>query len=288
MGEKECVYCLNKRVINSQSRQNVAVLGMIWGWLGCVVWSWFVFWVLGNTFVFNVSDITVISVSGVGNNLGTAIGKSNTVFTSDNITVTVFIGGKVSLGVVILNSITILVNSWAIIGWFVIRSWLVVSWSWVYDWFVYNWGYIWSWLVYNRGYIGSWFVYNWGVIRSWFVDDWGMIRSWSWVVYWSWLVISWGGMVSWGGMIRSGMMDSMVDWVWDGVMDSWMSISGGMYWYMCWSMNGGTVFFTSIRVVYVLGSGMGLGCYNGVVSTMGFVDGMADGGGITVFDCLVA
>merc|ERR1719216_746861 len=237
MGEKECVYCLNKRVINSQSRQNVAVLGMIWGWLGCVVWSWFVFWVLGNTFVFNVSDITVISVSGVGNNLGTAIGKSNTVFTSDNITVTVFIGGKVSLGVVILNSITILVNSWAIIGWFVIRSWLVVSWSWVYDWFVYNWGYIWSWLVYNGGYIGSWFVYNRGVIRSWFV----------------------------------------VDWVWDGVMDSWVSISGGMYWYMCWSMNGGTVFFTSIRVVYVLGSGMGLGGYNGVVSTVGFVDGMADG-----------
>merc|ERR1719216_391299 len=232
MGEKECVYCLNKRVINSQSRQNVAVLGMIWGWLGCVVWSWFVFWVLGNTFVFNVSDITVISVSGVGNNLGTAIGKSNTVFTSDNITVTVFIGGKVSLGVVILNSITILVNSWAIIGWFVIRSWLVVSWS--------------------------------------------------------WLVISWGGMVSWGGMIRSGMMDSMVDWVWDGVMDSWVSISRGMYWDMCWSMNGSTVLFTSIRVVYVLGSGMGLGCYNGVLSTMGFVDGMADGGGITVFDCLVA
>merc|ERR1712061_162671 len=238
MGEKECVYCLNKRVINSQSRQNVAVLGMIWGWFGCVVWSWFVFWVLGNTFVFNVSDITVISVSGVGNNLGTAIGKSNTVFTSDNITVTVFIGGKVSLGVVILNSITILVNSWAIIGWFVIRSWLVVSWSWVDDWFVYNWG---------------------------------MIRSWGWVVYWGWLV------VSWGGVVRGGMVDSMVDWVWDGVMDSWVSISGGMYWYMCWSMNGGTVFFTSIRVVYVLGSGMGLGGYNGVVSTMGFVDGMADG-----------
>merc|ERR1711899_560422 len=153
MGEKECVYCLNKRVINIQSRQNVAVLGMIWGWLGCVVWSWFVFWGLGNTFVFNVSDITVISVSGVGNNLGTAIGKSNTVFTSDNITVTVFIGGKVSLGVVILNSITILVNSWAIIGWFV---------------------------------IGGWFVYNRGVIRSWFVYDWGMIRSWGWMVYWGW------------------------------------------------------------------------------------------------------
>merc|ERR1711981_81037 len=179
MGEKECVYCLNKRVINSQSRQNVAVLGMIWGWLGCVVWSWFVFWVMGNTFVFNVSDITVISVSGIGNNLGTAIGKSNTVFTSDNITVTVFISGKISLGVVILNSITILVNSWAIIGWV--------------------------------------------VIRSWFVYDGSMIRSWSWVVYW-------GSFVCWGGV------------VWDGMMDSWVSIGGGMYWDMSWSMNGGTIF----------------------------------------------
>ena len=163
---------------------------MIWGWLGCVVWSWFVFWVLGNTFVFNVSDITVISVSGVGNNLGTAIGKSNTVFTSDNITVTVFIGGKVSLGVVILNSITILVNSWAIIGWFVIRSWLVVSWGWVGNGFVYNWGYIWS-----------WFVNNWCMVRSWFVNR-------SWVVNWGWFMVNWGWVVwSWVTIYRS-----MVGW----------------------------------------------------------------------------
>merc|ERR1712048_1432906 len=140
------VYCINILVINYQSRQ-VAVLGMVWGWswvvcwLRGMVWScWFVFWVLGNTFVLNISNVATISIYVIGNNLGTAIRKSNTVFTSSGITFTVFISRERGLGVIILDGITVLVNSWAFIGRFMIRCW------------------------------------SWGMIRSWFVDNWGMIR----------------------------------------------------------------------------------------------------------------
>jgi len=278
------VYCINILVINYQSRQ-VAVLGMVWGWswvvcwLRGMVWScWFVFWVLGNTVIFNISNVSTISIYVIGNDLGTAIRKSNTVLTSSGITFTVFISRERGLGVIILDGITVLVNSWAIIGRFVIRSWLVVSRGWVYNWLVNNWGNIWSWFVDNWGMIRCW---SWGMIRCWFVDNWGMIRCWSWVVYWSsfvnWSWVIYWSMVNWSWVIWS----SMVDW-------SWVIWGGVVNWDMSWGMDSSSVLFTSIRVVYVLGSSMRLASNNSVVSTMCFVDRVTYSRGIAVFHSLVA
>merc|ERR1712038_968700 len=228
---------------------------MVWGWswvvcwLRGMVWScWFVFWVLGNTFIFDISYVATISIYVIGNNLGTAIRKSNTVFTSSGITFTVFISRERGLGVIILDGITVLVNSWAFIGRFMIRSWLVISRGWVYNWFVDNWGMIrcWSWVVY-----------------------WSSFVNWSWVIYWS--------MVNWSWVIWS----SMVDW-------SWVIWGSVVNWDMSWGMDSSSVLFTSIRVMYVLGSSMRLASNNSVVSTMCFVDRVTYSRGIAVFHSLVA
>jgi hypothetical protein len=73
--------------------------------------------VVSLTFVFNISNISGVSISDrVGHNLGTAIGKSNTVFTSGGISVTVLVGSERSTAVVISNSISVLVDSRAIIS----------------------------------------------------------------------------------------------------------------------------------------------------------------------------
>merc|ERR1712088_1278042 len=93
--------------------------------------------------------------------LGAAIGKSNRVATGGGISVTVFAGRESSLGVIILDSISVFIYSWSFIGWVMIRSW---------------------------------FVDYWGMIRSWgWVIDWGMNLS---VVDWSWVV--WSSMMDWG------------------------------------------------------------------------------------------
>jgi len=252
---------------------------MVWGWSWVVCWlrgvvwsSWFVFWVLGNTFVFDISDVATISIYGIGNNLGATIGKGNTVLTSGFFTFTVFIGRESSLGVIILDSITILVYSWSIIGRFVIRSrcmvcWSMVCWCCVYNWLVNNWGYVWG-----------WFVDNWGMIWCWFVDNWGMIWCWGWVVYGSnfgsWMIYR--GMVNWSWVI------------WGSMVDGSMSICWGMDWDMSWGMDSSAILFTSIGVVHVLGSSMRLASNNSVMSPMWFVHRVAYSRGIAVFYNLVA
>ena len=55
---------------------------MVFGGRGGVVR--FGFGVDGDTFVFDISDITVVVVSGVGHSLDTAIGKSNLVRSRDS------------------------------------------------------------------------------------------------------------------------------------------------------------------------------------------------------------
>jgi len=277
---------------------------VVWGRLGWVVWG--SFWVLCNTFVCNLSDISSRSIYGVSNNLGTTIRKVNTVFTSGSITITVFVGSKRRFGVIILDSITELVNSWCIICWFlaiswgVIRGWLVISWCWVGNWCVYdNWGYIWSWFVDNWGMIWSWLVEDWGMIRCWLVCNWCMIRSWGMIRCWgmirSWgCVVDWGSFVSWswvidwGSVIWGGMVDGWGSVIWGSMVDGWVSISWGVYWNMGRGMYSGTILFRSIRVVYRLGSGMGLARNNGVVNTMRLMDRVAYGRGIAMLDCLVA
>ena len=165
---------------------------MIRGNFGWVVWGWFVFGVLSYTFVFDISDISTISIiDGIGDNLGATIGKIYTVFTIGSITITVFIGSKVSSRVIVGNSIAILVDSWSVISRFwMIWSWLVVGWSWV----------------------NNWLMNNWGYIRSWLVDNWSMVWGWF-VVYWGWVV--WCSMVDWSMMSISWGMDWSMSWSMD-------------------------------------------------------------------------
>ena len=125
--------------------------------------------------------------------MGTTIRKSNTVFTRGSITITVFVLRKSGTRVVISNSITILVDSWAII------SRLMVCWCWV------------------SGLVGGSWVDNGGLVDNWgrFVDRGG--------------VVDWGGFVSrgrvvdWGGFVGRGRV---VDG--SGVVDGSMSMVDSM------------------------------------------------------------
>jgi len=212
---------------------------MIWGRLGWVIsgLSWVVFWVLSNTFVFDISNISSVSIGDVvGDNLGTAIRKIDTVFTVGGVSVTVFVSSKISFSVVIMDSISVFVYGWSF---FVVWS-LAISWSWgmvswgMYYWFVDDWGVVWSW---------SWGMVSWSM-HYWLVDYWG------WVVNWGWSVISWS--MYWSSMINWSMYwSSMINWgsvVWSGFVD----------WNMSRSMDSSAVFFSSIWVMYILRGSMGL------------------------------
>merc|ERR1719438_326102 len=142
--------------------------------------------------------------------------------------------------------------------------WLVDNW--------YNWGNVWSWLVYYWGNIWGWLVswgwmVNWGwlVNWSWSMVGWGMyywlVDNWyNWGNVWSWLVYYWGNI--WGWLVNWGWVinwSRFVNWGW--VVWGWF-----VNWNMSRSMNGSTVFFSSIWIVYVLWSSMGLARYSGMVS----------------------
>ena len=78
--------------------------GGVIGWL-------VVFRVLGNTFVFHISNKSIISVDGVVHSLSAAIGKENMVVSLGVIAITMFFSTKVNRGItiVILDSISIVV-----------------------------------------------------------------------------------------------------------------------------------------------------------------------------------
>lgn len=59
----------------------------------------------GGTFVFDISDITVVVVSGVGDGLDTAIGKSDLVRSRHSLAVSGLLGVEVGARVVISNSV---------------------------------------------------------------------------------------------------------------------------------------------------------------------------------------
>ena len=204
---------------------------------------WVVFWVLCNTFVPNIGNVSTISISYiVSDNLGATIGKAYTVFTVGCVSVTVFVSSKISFSIVIMDCISVLVYCWS----FFIDWSLTVSWSWsmvgwgMYYWLVDNW--------YNWGNVWSWFVYYWGNIWGWLVN-WGWMVNWGWLVNWSW-GINWSRFVNWGWVVWGWLVN----------------------WNMSRSMNGSTVFFSSIWIVYVLWSSMGLARYGGMVSTMRLMD----------------
>ena len=87
----------------------------------------FVFGVDGFTRVFDISDVSRVVIGNlVGDGLDTAIGQSNVVFAMSGISITSFGGSKVGSGVIISNSIGVVVSGGNIgVCWGsgVIRSW---------------------------------------------------------------------------------------------------------------------------------------------------------------------
>ena len=93
--------------------------------------SWvgrFIYGVSGFTLISDIGNISRVGISNrVGDDLGTTIRESYTIFTAGSITITVLILSKVGSRVVISDSITILVDSWAIISGLFMVSWSGVS-----------------------------------------------------------------------------------------------------------------------------------------------------------------
>ena len=217
--------------------------------------------VVSLTFVFNISNISGVSISDrVGHNLGTAIGKSNTVFTSGGISVTVLVGSERSTAVVISNSISVLVDSRAII------SGLRVVGSSMVNRLVDNGsGVVGSGLVDNGSGVvdGSGLVDGSGVVDRGMVDRGGVVDR---------GVVDGFGMVDGSGVVDRGMVDGMVSSV-HGDMAGGMSMS--------------SILLLIVILMDFIGGSSRLGGYLGVVVSMSTVDGGRDRWGIAVFDRLV-
>ena len=84
---------------------------------GGLVGSGLVLIVAGLTLVGHISDVARVGIGdGVGHNLGAAVGKDNTVAAVGGIAVTGLVGIKVNLGVVVLDSVGVLVLGGLLIG----------------------------------------------------------------------------------------------------------------------------------------------------------------------------
>ena len=66
------------------------------------------------TIICNISDVSTITINTVSYSLDSSIGKSNIVTSRSRVSVTFFIGTKVNSGIVISNSISVVVGSWDI------------------------------------------------------------------------------------------------------------------------------------------------------------------------------
>ena len=192
-------------------------------------------WVLGNTFVPHISNIARVGIGNtVGDNLGAAIRKGNTVFTSSGVSVPFLILAKAGSRVIISNSILIPIDSRDIIGWLLVAM----------DWLVKDWG-----GVVDRGGMDNRLVDHWGWVVDWCSMHNGLVNHWG-------GVIDWGSVHNWLVDNRSGV----VDWGW--VVGSRVSIDGLVDRDVSWSMNSSAVLLSGIGVVHVLGSSMGLLSHN--------------------------
>ena len=214
------------------------------------------------TLVCDISNIARVAIGNVvSHNLGAAIGKSHAVLAVGSITITVLVLGKASSRVVISNSIAVLVDSRAII------SGLMISSSGV------------------SGLVGRSGVSHRLVSRSrGRVVDRGRLVDGSGVVDGSRLVVSRGRVVDGSGLVvsRSSMVDgSMVD-------RSMSMVDRGMDGDVAGSMGSSDILLLIVVLVDLIRGGSGLSGHPGVVRAMGLVDGGSDGGGIAVFDALVA
>ena len=239
--------------------------------------------ILGFTLVSDISNISRVGIPNiVGDNLGTAIGKSYTVFARGSNTITVLTLSKVVTRVVISDSITVLVESWAFISRLMVSR-LRVS-----------------------GLVGGSLVNNGsGVVdRSGFVDNRGRVVDRSRIVDRGRIVD--GSLVVDGRVgvdVGVGLSMSMVNGVTvDVVGKSMVTMNVGMV-----TMNGSMVSMVEVKssvvargvdtsnifllivvLVNLIGSGSGLGVHSGVIFTMGSIDGGRDRRGIAMLDALVA
>ena len=211
------------------------------------------------TLILDISNIARVSIGNiVGDNLGAAVRKGNTVLAVGGVAITSLILTKVGARVLISHTVLVSVDSRAIISWLLVAmdrlGWVVWSWGWlvsgssVDNGLVDDWGGVVDGSSMDHGLVdnGSWVVDRGGVVRSGLVDDGG------WVVDWGWVV--WGRLVDW---------------------------------HVGWSMHSSAVLLSSIGVVHILGSGMGLLGNDGSVGAVGLVDRVAHSGGIAVLDDLV-
>ena len=93
------------------------------------------------TLILDISNIARVSIGNiVGDNLGAAVGKGNTVLSSSVVAIPLLILGKVGSRVGVSHGVLISIDSWGIfIGWGLVGSWLVswsrlVSWGWSIGW----------------------------------------------------------------------------------------------------------------------------------------------------------
>ena len=86
--------------------------GRVIGWLGRSIMWFGRFIIMGYTFVFHISDKSIISIDSVVHSLSAAIGKEDVVVSLGVIAITMFFSSKMNWGIaiVILDSISIVVN----------------------------------------------------------------------------------------------------------------------------------------------------------------------------------
>jgi len=174
------------------------VISGSWGisW-GSLVWGWGL-WVDSGSLIGDISNISIISVGGVGHSLDSAIGKSNSVRSlSGSSTIRGLLSVEVGLGVVISNSVGVGVGGDLISVFLslVSRGRGMVGWSSVGN----N-----SWSMVGGSGMGN----NWGSMDS-------MSNNWSSVHSMSSMSNNWGGMNSvgkWGMGNNWSMSNSVVNW----------------------------------------------------------------------------
>ena len=209
--------------------------------------TWVVWYILGvgsSSFIGDFSNISIITISSVGNMLCATIRKSNRVRTNSiSITSTGLSSIEGSLGVVVSYGIFKSVGlSWTIIGGFMVgRGRFVVRWG------------------------GSMVDYRSGMDHGGMVgrsmDHRGMVG---------------GSMVDQrSGMVGRGVVNSMVNWGMDWGVDRMITTNIGR------SVGGGDgsgsnhssgVFFRVVIAMNSLGSSMGLASHCSGIGTMGLVD----------------
>lgn len=221
-------------------------------------WGWVVWLVVGLTLVLDISNVARVGIGNiVGDDLGAAIGKGNTVRSSGGISITGLGLAEVGTRVLVSDTVLVSVDSWALIGWLLVAvdglGWVVGSGGRSISWdhrLVDNWG---------------WVVWSGSRLVNGLVDNWGGVVDWSWGVVRSGLVVNWSWVVDWGGVVWAGLVD----------------------WHVGWSMHSGAVLLSGVWVVHVLGGGMGLLGNHSAVRAVGLVDRVAHSGGIAVLDDLV-